>query len=176
MKAKSYKKNFTEKRQKLGWIDFLKGRSHCDTSKHFVFSQLFCIDFFHFHSIRGLQKQKSPCGTKKIGTKFSVRILKRSILPFSVLHTHMIPCRLKREQIVNVSVFCNSCIADLRWPPHGCFHHFPPANFFVMCELACSKDCLLVTIHHLSGGTCMSEYLVEGVNWGQLRWLIVCLK
>lgn len=73
-------------------------------------------------------------------------------------------------------------MADHHWPPCGCFHHFPQANVLsseavILCQLACGRHCLLLTIHHLSGRSdCMSgrvsgywydvqsEHLVEEVN------------
>lgn len=153
--------------------------------------QLFVAVFFYFHA--ALFKKIWTCGTEKIGTNLSLRIWK-CILFFhfqcSTLQCvvpPVIPSRLNTANRYLTSqsekqVFCNFCIADHHWPPCDCFHHFPQANVLsseavILCELACGRDCLLVTIHHLSGrGDCMSdrvsgywydvwsERLVQGVN------------
>lgn len=84
--------------------------------------------------------------------------------------------------------------ADYHRPPRGCSHGFPQVYVLsseaaILSEWARGRVCILVTIHHLSGrGKCTSErlsahwpgvqggHLEQGVNWGWLRWLIVCLK
>lgn len=103
------------------------------------------------------------------------------------------------EQVLNISVWETGLLQFLyRWSPLASLWLLPsfPSSYnvlsseaVILCELACGRDRLLVTIHHLSGrGDCMSdrvsgywydvrsERLVQGVNWGRLRWLIVCLK
>lgn len=60
----------------------------------------------------------------------------------------------------------------------------------IFSQLACGRVCSPVTIHHLSWQSqvhrrqtertpaCRARggHLEQGVNWGRLRWLIVCLK